>query len=133
MYHRYALGIVGCLTLFGCATSNAGEAPATVMEMKMAQFAPAVITADVSGLPASERRALDAIIAAARYLDPVFLRQAYAKNPDILARLEADRAPDAALRIRYFWMMKGPWDRQDHWRPFATTASTKFLKWFPPT
>ena len=122
MDHRYTLGIVGCLTLLGCTASNTGEAHATVMEKKMAQFATAVITADVSGLSDSERRALDAIIDAARYLDQVFLRQAYAKNPDILARLEADRGPDAPLRLRYFWMMKGPWDRQDHWRSFATTS-----------
>ena len=123
MYDKCTLWILACLTLSGCTASQAGEAPGTVMEKKMAQFAPAVITADVSGLADSERRALDAIIAAARYLDPVFLRQAYAKNPDILARLEADRRPDAALRLQYFWMMKGPWDRQDHWRPFATTVA----------
>lgn len=113
---------VSCLFLFaGCAAYETGGVTTAALEKKMQQFAPAVITADVSDLPDSERKALDAIIDASRHLDQVFLRQAYAGNPEILARLEAASGADAALRLQYFWMHKGPWDRQEHWAPFATT------------
>ena len=94
----------------------ADDAP---LRAKLAQFVPAVITADVSTLPPSEKRALDAIIAAARLLDPVFDRQAWAGNPALHARLAQDPSEHGKLLLAYFDLMRGPWDRQDHFKPFA--------------
>ncbi|WP_437276230.1 hypothetical protein WME90_33970 [Sorangium sp. So ce375] len=86
---------------------------------KVKQFAPARLTADVGDLPESERRALDKLIEASRQLDPVFDRQAYAGNPELRGRLLADGTPEGRDRLAYFDIMRGPWDRQDHHRPFA--------------
>ncbi|WP_129352149.1 dipeptidyl-peptidase 3 family protein [Sorangium cellulosum] len=86
---------------------------------KVKQFAPARLTADVSRLPETERRALDRLIEASRLLDPIFDRQACATNPEIRERLLADQSPEGRDRLAYFDIMRGPWDRQDHHRPFA--------------
>lgn len=85
----------------------------------LAQFVPAVITADVSTLPDPEKRALDRVIDAARLLDPVFDRQAWAGNPALRAQLEQDRSAHGKLVLATFDLMRGPWDRQDHFKPFA--------------
>ena len=89
------------------------------LEAKIAQFAPVTITADISDLPESERKALDALIEAARHLDPIFDRQAYAGNPALAKALAADQSELGQARLTYFRMMRGPWDRQDHHAPFA--------------
>jgi hypothetical protein len=89
------------------------------LKAKIAQFVPVVIEADVSGLPAGERQALDALILAARLLEPIFDRQVWAGNPELAGTLEADTSPLGQARYEYFRIMRGPWDRQDHFAPFA--------------
>jgi len=78
------------------------------LRAKLAQFVPAVITADVSTLPPSEKKALDATIAAARLLDPVFDRQAWAGNPALRAQLAEDPSEHGKLLLAYFDLMRGP-------------------------
>lgn len=87
--------------------------------MKVDRFAAAELTADVAVLPESERKALEKIIEASKLLDPIFDRQAYAKNPELRAKLAEDSSPQGRTRLRYFDIMRGPWDRQDHFAPFA--------------
>ncbi|WP_428262373.1 dipeptidyl-peptidase 3 family protein [Haliangium sp.] len=89
------------------------------LEEKIAQFAPVTITADVSDLPESEKKALDALIEAARLLDPVFDRQAWAGNPALAEALAADQSALGKARQAYFQIMRGPWDRQDHFAAFG--------------
>ncbi|MEM1024270.1 MAG: hypothetical protein AAGD10_01500 [Myxococcota bacterium] len=84
------------------------------LEAKVAQFAPAKLSASVETLPESEREALKLLIEASRLLDPVFDRQAWAGNPALAEALE-----DEATKLAYFRIMRGPWDRQDHHAPFA--------------
>jgi hypothetical protein len=88
---------------------------------KIAQFAPAAITADLSKLPANEKKALDLIIEASKLLDPIFNRQAYAGNPALGAELKADQSEIGKRKYTYWKIMRGPWDRQDHHRAFATS------------
>lgn len=90
------------------------------LRSKIAQFVPAVITADVSSLPEPEKQAMQKIVAAAKLLDPVFDRQAWAGNPALRAKLAADTSDHGKLLLAYFDLMRGPWDRQDHFKPFAT-------------
>ena len=87
---------------------------------KVAQFTPAELYLDISGLPDSEQRVLEKLIAAARLMDPIFDRQAWAGNPALRARLTRDGSMTALSKIEYFDIMRGPWDRQDHFAPFAT-------------
>ena len=91
-------------------------APPDPLILKVAQFAPAELHVDISGLPESEQRTLEQLIAAARKMDPIFDRQAWAGNPALRERLLKEGNP---FKLDYFDIMRGPWDRQDHFAPFA--------------
>jgi len=80
---------------------------------KIARFAPTVITADVSKLPANDRKALDKIIAAARLFDPLYIHQVWSGNAALQKKLEADSSPVGKLRLHYFLINKGPWSQLD--------------------
>jgi Peptidase family M49 len=104
------------------AAARAAEEERAMLETlraKIDQFVPVVIAADVSDLPANERQALEALIDAARLLDPIFDRQVWAGNPALAGTLEADTSSLGQARYEYFRIMRGPWDRQDHFTPFA--------------
>jgi hypothetical protein len=95
---------------------------AAELRVKVEQFAPVVLQADLSHLPESERQALDKLVEAAKLLDPVFDRQAWAGNPRHHERLVEAAAKGGELEksvLDYFEIMRGPWDRQDHFVPFA--------------
>lgn len=92
------------------------------MRKKVAQFAPVVLEADLSHLPESERQVVAKLIEASRLLDPVFDRQVWAAYPRHHERLRAAAEEGGAreqLVLEYFEIMRGPWDRQDHFAPFA--------------
>lgn len=98
------------------------EVDAAALTAKVAQFQPVVLEAKLAALPESERAVLEQLIAAARLLDPIFDRQVWAEYPDHEQRLiEAAQAGGELeqLRLDYFQIMRGPWDRQDHFSPFA--------------
>jgi hypothetical protein len=86
---------------------------------KIAKFAPIALTANVSTLADGDRKALDKIIAAARLMDPIFDRQAWSGNPALRVTLAKDTSEEGKLRLRYFDLMRGPWDRQNGFAPFA--------------
>lgn len=88
------------------------------LRRRAARFAPVTLTASLAHLPESERRALAAIVEAARLLEPIFERQVYSGNPALAAALAADTSELGAARRAYFAIMRGPWDRLDH-SPFA--------------
>lgn len=105
------------------ATAPAKAPPAPVVDTvaaKVGQFSTAELQADVSALPESERAALDKLIAAARMMDPIFDRQAWVGNPELRETLARDRSEFGVSKLEYFEIMRGPWDRQDHFAPFAT-------------
>ncbi len=86
-------------------------------------FAEASLTADVGHLSSGDRAAMEKLIEAARLLDPLFERQAYAGNAALRAQLEADRSPEGRSKLLSFEIMRGPWDRQDHFKAFATDVA----------
>ncbi|HBB86400.1 MAG TPA: hypothetical protein DC047_02150 [Blastocatellia bacterium] len=85
---------------------------------KIARFAPTTLTANLSKLSASERQALVKIIAAAKLLDPLFLRQVWSGNDALKARLEVDKTAVGRQRLHYFLINDGPWSRLDGNEPF---------------
>ena len=99
--------------------AKAGADEAAALQAKIDQFAVAELTADVSTLPEEERKALMKLIEAARLLDPVFDRQAWAGNPRLEEELAAATDPLGRAKHQYFRIMRGPWDRQEHREPFA--------------
>ena len=85
---------------------------------KIARFSPTVLTADLSQLSPGDRQALNKIIAAAKLLDPLFLRQVWSGNDALKQKLEADKSALGRQRLNYFLINDGPWSRLDHNEPF---------------
>ena len=85
---------------------------------KIARFSPTVLTAGVSQLTPGDRQALAKIIAAARLMDPLFLRQVWSGNDALKQKLEADKSVIGRQRLNYFLINDGPWSRLDHNEPF---------------
>src|SRR5262249_219039 len=88
------------------------------LEGKIRRFAPTVLTADTSRLSPNDRKALDKIIAAAKYMDPLFLRQVWSGNEALYEKLKADTSPLGSQRLHYFLINNGPWSRLDSNEPF---------------
>ncbi len=86
---------------------------------KVEQFAVAELEADTQTLPKGDREALAKLIAASRLLDAIFDRQAWSGNPRLAQKLKANRSEAGKLQYEYFKIMRGPWDRQAHFEPFA--------------
>jgi len=85
---------------------------------KVARFAPTTMTADISKLPVKDRQALEKIIAAAKLLDPLFLRQVWSGNAALEQKLIADKTAAGRQRLHYFYLNDGPWSRLDNNEPF---------------
>jgi hypothetical protein len=91
----------------------------TDLERKIARFAPTTLTADTSKLSAKDRQALTKIIAAAKLLDPLFLRQVWSGNDALEQKLMADKSAAGRERLHYFYINDGPWSRLDSNEPFV--------------
>jgi hypothetical protein len=135
---HYSASLVVLAAVAVMATGGRGDsfvqAPAqpypTSSELRAmtARFAPVEIGADVSRLPDNERRALATLVEAALIMDALFLEQVWAGNDAMLQALSREamsKSPDAAARLHYFLINKGPWSRLDHDRPFIPGAPTK--------
>jgi hypothetical protein len=85
---------------------------------RIKQFAPTELTADTSKLSVGDRKALDKLIEAARYLDPLFLRQVWSRNEEMKEVLEKDTNPETKEYFHYFMINKGPWSRNEKNEPF---------------
>jgi hypothetical protein len=95
------------------------------LEAMTARFSPVEITADISQLPVSERRALAKLVEAGRIMDALFLRQVWAENPSRLLDLLRDETPLGRARLHYFLLNKGPWSRLDGNAAFIPGAPPK--------
>ena len=69
---------------------------------KIRRFSPTVLTANTTHLSAGDRQALIKIIAAAKLLDPLFLRQVWSGNEALKNKLEADKTEAGRQRLHYF-------------------------------
>ncbi len=113
--------LCSALALSMTALVYAQKPPAPVndpLAAKIARFAPTILTANVASLSPNDRKALQKIIAAAKYYDPLFLRQIWSGNEALLQKLQADDSPLGRLRLHYFMINKGPWSQLDSNEPF---------------
>jgi len=88
------------------------------LQKMAARFAPAEVTADLSGLAPQERGALAKIVEAARLMDTLYLRQVWAGNHPLLLDLSHDATPLGRARLHLFLLYKGPWSSLDDDAPF---------------
>lgn len=103
----------------------ADDADTAALLKQSARFAPTELSADVSGLPESERTALTALVRAAQVMDALFLQQVWAGNEALLAQLLRDDSPAGRARLSYFLLNKGPWSRIDEQAPFVAGVPAK--------
>lgn len=89
------------------------------LQAMAARYAPVDIRVDLRGLPVHERRALAALIHAARTVDALYLRQVWAGNEALLMQLLADETLLGRARLDYFLLNKGPWSELDRDEPFV--------------
>jgi len=92
------------------------------LQKKIAQFVPVDLTADISYLPESEKMALQKLIEAAQYMDPIFNLQAWKSYPEAREKLSGMSDSLSKAQLEYFDIMRGPWDRQEHHKAFATES-----------
>jgi hypothetical protein len=117
----------------GAPVQDKTSAPSAELRTMTARFAPADIGADVTRLAENERQALARLVAAARIMDSLFLRQVWAGNDALLQELSQEvvtrpAGPErtvAEARLHYFLINKGPWSRLDHYRAFVPGVPAK--------
>ena len=96
-------------------TLSAADATLPQLQQMMAKFAPVELKVDTSKLSTGDRAALAKLVEASRILDQIFLRQMWAGNPALYAKLKADTTPLGKARLDAFWLYKGPFnDLDDH-------------------
>jgi hypothetical protein len=108
--------------------SDPGELPA-----KIRRFSPTVLTANPARLTPKDRLALRKIIAAAKLLDPLFLRQVWSGNEALKQKLERARMPPGRFALHYFLINDGPWSRLDENEPFIDDVPPKpaYANYYP--
>jgi hypothetical protein len=106
-------------------TATAADSETRKLESMAARFAPVDLTADVSKLPDSERKALAKLVEAAKVFDALFLRQVWNGNESLLLELMRDGSPLGHARLHSFLINKGPWSRLDHNEPFIAGVPPK--------
>ena len=87
-------------------------------------FSEVQIGTSLDTLPDNERRALAAIIAAAKVMDSIFLEQVWSGNPAALIELATDTTARGQARLSFFLINKGPWSRLQN--------NQRFLPGVPP-
>lgn len=95
-----------------------------VVKKQMEKLAPVEIGFDSSGLTENDKKALDLIVKAAKYMDKIFLRQVYIKNEALEKELMKDDPAYAVLRD-YFKVNFGPFDRLEADKPFINLEEQK--------
>jgi len=109
----------------GARASDTNVPSAQQLKTMAARFAPVDLGADVSGLPANERKALARMVEAAKLFDTLFLRQVWSGNETLLLDLARDQSDLGRARLHMFLINKGPWSRLDHNRPFVPGVPAK--------
>ena len=95
---------------------------AMTLEQKIARFAPTEISADITKLSPGDSKALNKIIEAAQLMDPIFLRQVWSGNAEMLRKLEMDSTMAGQELLHYFRINMGPWSLLDNNAPFIDRA-----------
>src|SRR5262249_25740234 len=124
--------VLSCLPASAVAqkvrASDANELPA-----KTRRFSPTILTANTARLSPGDRKALQKIVAAAKLLDPLFLRQVWSGNDELHRKLAADHRPLGRMLLHYFLINDGPWSRLDENEPFIDDVPAKpaYANYYP--
>ncbi|MCP4218985.1 MAG: peptidase [bacterium] len=98
-----------------------------VVKGQIAKLAPVNIDFDSSILSENEKKALDLMVQAAKYMDKIFLTQVYGQNKALEAELQKKGNEAYPVLAEYFKIHFGPFDRLDDHHPFINSGSKKPL------
>ena len=107
------------LLIVGCKKNEMNTIKTSELEAKINRFAPAEITADAANLTDGDKKALVKLFEVSRIFDKIYSRQIWSGNESLRAKLEADKSPEGALRLKYFNINMNPWSVLDHDAPFV--------------
>lgn len=85
---------------------------------RLKQFKPVDLAADLSFLPPEDRQAVDHLVAAAKLLHKIYLRQIWEGNPGFAKQVAGLQGPLAGPAREYYRIMGGPWDALKDDEPF---------------
>ncbi len=92
-----------------------------MLKDKIAQFVPVELTYDTTALSPKQKIVLARLFEASKLMDSIFLQQVYSKNLEIKNKLQNSNDEEDKLKLKYFNIMFGPFDRLDHDKPFIGT------------
>jgi hypothetical protein len=115
---RNLLLIALILLIAGCRKNEMNTKNTSDLETKVKRFVPVEITANTSKLSDGDQKALAKLFEASGILDRLYTRQIWSGNEALRAKLEADKSPEGALRLKYFNINMNPWSVLDHDAPF---------------
>ena len=111
------LSIAAAIILTGCS-NNKDSKEIKMLKEKIAQFAPVELKYDSTDLNERQRMVVRKLFEASQIIDTIFLNQVYSKNRGIKFKLENSSSEVDKLKLKYFDIMFGPFDRLDHNKPF---------------
>lgn len=104
------------LFIIGCA--NKPNKETEEMKEKINKYAETTIKYDESILNQNQKILVDKLYRAATIIDDLFLEQVYSKNQEIKKKLETSNSELDKLKLEFFNINFGPFDRLDHDKPF---------------
>ncbi len=110
--------MVLCLVALGATAQTTKMSDLDQLYQSISRFAPVELRVDTSQLTEGDRKALAKLLQAAAVIDDLFLCQLWEGNPALLAKLQQDTSPLGKMRLRAFWMNKGPWSDLDNHQAF---------------
>ncbi len=113
------------ITLSSCKSDSNQNKPSQnedkeikMLKEKIAQFAPIEIKYDSSLLDDKQKAVVKNLFMASEMMDSIYLNQFYSKNEDIAEKLKNSDSEVDKLKLDYFNIMGGPFDRLDKYKPF---------------
>ncbi|MFZ1288963.1 MAG: peptidase [Melioribacteraceae bacterium] len=121
MIHKNKILIFALALSFFSCKNNTDKKELELMEEKISQFAVTKIKYDKNLLDENQKIIVKKLYEAAKIIDEIFLEQVYSKNLEIKQRLLNSEEPLDKLKLAYFNINFGPFDRLDHNKPFIGT------------
>lgn len=116
------LSLTSFLILLNCEQPiKLEKAKMEYVQTQLNKFAPVKIGYDKSILSDKDQQVVEKLVAAADYIDKIFLQQAYSKNEKILAALKKSGSPEEQVYFDFFKIMYGPFDRLNENTPFLVS------------
>lgn len=84
-----------------------------ILKSKVGRLSPVEITAPLDGLSEKDKQALKKIIAAVKFMNPIYSRQVWSGNESLRLELSKDKSELGVLKLKLFDQNRAPWDRMD--------------------